>query len=129
MVDRKFQGDGTAGAVTENVSAVDAETVEQADDVAGVARWGELPIDVRRAAVTLHLHADHLVALGQHRNERGEVQVDGQHASVQEHQRRARPVGLVVEVYPVDVGVAGVVGVRSRSVHAVSLPVYTEFAA
>ena len=67
--------------------AVDAELVEQADDVAGQRRRRDLPVDVRGAAVSLHLNADQLMLAGQGRDECGEVEVDGQHAAVQQDQR------------------------------------------
>ena len=73
--------------MAEDVRAVDAEMVEQAGDVAGERRRGDLPVDVRGAAVSLHLHPDQLVRAGQGRDEHAEVEVDGQHAAVQQDQR------------------------------------------
>ena len=37
--------------------------------------------------------------------QRGEVQLDRQHPAVQQYQRRSLPVGFVVHVQPVDIGV------------------------
>jgi hypothetical protein len=82
----EFQRCRATHAVTEDVRAVDAEVIQQAGDVAGERRRGDLPVDVRGTAVTLHLHPDQLVCASQGRDERGEVEIDSQHAAVQQDQ-------------------------------------------
>ncbi len=87
MVHAELERHRAAHAVAEDVRAVDAELVEQADDVAGQRRRRDRPVDVRGAAVSLHLNADQLMLAGQGRDEGGEVEVDGQHAAVQQDLR------------------------------------------
>jgi hypothetical protein len=91
--------------MAEDVGSVDAEVVQQPDDITGQRRRCDRSVDVSGAAVTLQLDADDLMLASQDRDQLGEVELDGQHAAVQQDQRRAAAVDLVVHVDPVDVGV------------------------
>src|SRR4051794_33720869 len=88
------------------MSAVDAEVVEQTDDVARQRRGGDLAVDVGRPAVALQLDADDAVLACQRRDQPREVEVDAEHAAVQKDERRTVAVDLVVHVYAVDIDVA-----------------------
>lgn len=108
----QLHGNSCAHAVPQDVSAVDPELVEESDDVAGQRLRCDHPFDVGSTAVTLQLNADDLVLLGQRRDQLSEAEVDGQHATVQQYQRRAGTVDLVVHVQPADVGVPALPGAR-----------------
>jgi hypothetical protein len=72
---------------------------QQVGDVVGELLIGELAVDVRSVPVALELDRDHLVALGQLRDEVAQ-QVDGHVRAGQQHQRLPGPVDLVVHVQP-----------------------------
>jgi hypothetical protein len=93
--------------------AIDAEQVEQADNIASERRGRDLAVDIRGAAVSLHLDADYLVPLGQRRDECGEVEIDSQHAAVQQDKQRPGAIDLVVHVQAVDICVPGVTRLHS----------------
>src|SRR4051794_8408860 len=88
--------------------AVDAEVVEQSDDVARQRSRRDLTVSVRRPAVSLQLYADDPVLLRKRRDEAGKVQVDAQHPAVQQDERRSFAVRLVVHVHAIDVDVSAV---------------------
>jgi hypothetical protein len=80
--------------------------------------WSVMPaVDVGRAPVPLHLGHDHLVALGEPGQERAEV-AGGHVGAVQQHERPARPVDLVVHLQIAGRRVAGA-GLRVR--HALNI--------
>jgi len=114
VVDGELERGCRSHAVPEDVGAVNAEVVEQSGDVTGQGGRRDGALDVRSAAVALQLDADDGVAAGEGRDEGGEVQVDGEHPAVQQHEWGAVAVFLVVQVQAVDVGVAGLAGGRSR---------------
>jgi len=125
VVDGELERGCRSHAVPEDVGAVNAEVVEQRGDVTGQGGRRDGALDVRGAAVALQLDADDGVAAGEGRDEGGEVQVDGEHPAVQQHEWGAVAVFLVVQVQAVDVGVAGPsggeVGGRHRAVSVVSM--------
>ena len=69
MVHGQLQRRAAAHAVTDHVGALDAEVVEQADDIARQVGVGEIPVDVGGAAMRLEVDADHPVALREHRKQ------------------------------------------------------------
>jgi hypothetical protein len=104
--DRQLEGDRGAQAEPEHVRPVDAQVVEQRDHVACQRGRGADPVDVGGAAVAGHLDADQPVAADQFRDEPGEAEVDVLDAAVQQYQRRALALHLVVHVQAVHVHVA-----------------------
>jgi hypothetical protein len=80
------------------------EMPDERRDVVGHQPDVERPIDVGRPAVALEVGHDDLVVGGVQRDDRVE-QLAREEAAVQEDQRAARAVCLVVEVEAVDVGV------------------------
>ena len=105
MPSRDFQADAAAEAVPEEVGLLDAELPEQRHDVIGEGRWRHLSVDVSGVSVALHLDGDDPVGLSQGRDHRSEALADRKRTSVQEHERRAAAVDLVVHLEPVNGGV------------------------
>ncbi len=98
------QRHAAAERVADDVWLVEPEVVDEGRDVVGHQPDVDRPIDVRRAAVALEVDHDDLVALRQ----RGEYRPEhlARHESaVQQDHRSPGPVGLVVEVDAVDLGV------------------------
>src|SRR3954463_2592118 len=76
MADRELQRHRGAHAVAEDVCTVDPQVIEEPDDVARQRGRGDLAVDVRGAAVTLHLDADHPMPGYQFGDQPREVEVD-----------------------------------------------------
>jgi len=81
---------------------LDAELPEQGHDVIREVLKRHLSVDVRGMAVALHLDRDDPVALSEGRDHGSEGQTDRERTSVQEHERRAAAVNLVVHLQPVN---------------------------
>ena len=96
-----------AHAVPDHVGPLDAEVIEQRRRRRSPGGRGDLPVDVGGAAVALQLDADHPVparpASGSAPAKLRSMVMD---TAVQQHQRRALAVHLVVHVQAVDVGVS-----------------------
>jgi hypothetical protein len=104
VIDGEFQRHRGAHAMPEDVRTVDVEVVQQTDDVLGQRGWCDGSLDVGRSAVPLHLNTDDQVRARERRDQPGKVQVDRHHPAVQQNQRAALPVHLVVHVHAADVG-------------------------
>ena len=115
--DRSEQRHAAAERVADDVRLLEPEVVDEGRDVVGHEPDVDRPIDVRGAAVPLEVDRDDLVALGQRGEYRPEHLARHEPAVEQDH-RSPGPVGLVVEVDAVDLGVlAGACSSRSsRSV-------------
>ena len=90
------------------------ELVEQRGDVVAQGLEAHRTVGVRRAAVALQLDRDHLAGLRQRLEQRGHF-ADRHQAAVQQHQRFALPVDLVIELDAVHVGIAGGDGRQRRA--------------
>jgi hypothetical protein len=76
--------------------------IEQGGHVAGQEAQVHIPVDVGGAPVSLQLGSDHLAVGGQLGPDAAERKVDGQQPAVQQYQRPARAIHLVVHPQPVD---------------------------
>ena len=102
MAGRDRQADAAPEAVPKEVRLLDAKLPEQGHDVIREVLQRHLSIDVRGMAVSLHLNRYDPVALSQGRDHGSEGQTDRERASVQEHERRATAVDVVVHLQPVN---------------------------
>ena len=111
--DRRAERHAAAERVADDVRLVEPEVVDQRRDVVGHQPHVDRSVDVGGAAVPLQVDGDDLVALGQRGQDRPEHLARPEPA-VQQDQRPPGPVGLVVEVDAVDLGVlAGALRVAS----------------
>ena len=102
---RGEERDAAAERVADEVGLLEPEVVDEGRDVVGHEPDVDRPIDVGGAAVPLEVDRDDLVALGQRREDRPEHLARAEPA-VEQDQRPPGPVGLVVEVDAVDLGVS-----------------------
>jgi hypothetical protein len=105
VADRQLQGDAAAHAVAEHVGLVDVQVTDQRRGVVGHLLIGERAIDVGRTPVPLLLGRDHPPRLRQPGQDRAD-HVDRHVRAMQDDQRPARPVDLVVHVERADRRVA-----------------------
>jgi hypothetical protein len=103
--DRQLHRDPATERVADDVRPVEAEVVDERGDVIGHEPDVQRPVDVGGARVALQVGEDDGVVLGQGRDV-GPEHLAVAETSVQQDQRPAVPVRLVVEVDPVDLGVA-----------------------
>jgi hypothetical protein len=61
------------------------------------------PIDVARVTVPLQLDRDNLEVFGEHRQQSGKATLDRAHRAVQQHERRAAAMALVIQVETADI--------------------------
>jgi hypothetical protein len=108
----EFETDGATHAVANDVDECDADRLQQRGDVVCHVRVGQWTDDVGGAAVTLQLDSNHAVLRGERREQPGEAALDCAHRAVQQNERGAVAVGLVVELEPVDRRVAAVHSAR-----------------
>ena len=96
MAHGDLQRDTASHTVAENVGALAPEVLEQRRDVVRQLLVGQRPIDVGRAPVALELDRNDLPRSRQNRDQLPEVALDRSVGSVQQHQRLAAAVDLVV---------------------------------
>jgi hypothetical protein len=97
-IERQCERDGTAHAVSDEVSALDAKGVEHRSDVAGHALIGQRSTDVARVAVALQLDGNHLEVVSERGQQHGEAALDRAHRAMEQHERRPVSMALVVQV-------------------------------
>ena len=114
--DRREERDAATERVADDVRLVEPEVVDERRDVVGHEPDVDRAIDVGRPAVTLEVDRDDLVVRGEGGQDRPEHLARAEPA-VEQDQRPAAAVRLVVEVDAVDVGVLA--GARSRLVRSV----------
>jgi hypothetical protein len=108
MLDRRAQSDHPAQRVAHDVGLLEAEVLDQCRHVVGHRLGPERSVDVRRVAVALELDGDHAPA-GRKRRQHRRPQLGRAEAAVQQHERFAGAVLLVVQGQPVHVRVAHLV--------------------
>jgi hypothetical protein len=99
--ERDRAGDETTQAETEQVGLLDPQLVEQRDDVTGLRLDRHRAAGVGGVPVALELNRDHLPARREGFEQRPEIQLDGQQAPVEQDQRPAGTMRLVVELQAV----------------------------
>jgi len=105
VADRELERRRAAHAVAHHVGAQELQVPHQRRRVVGHELVGDRRVAVARAPVAAHVDGDHLPGLGEpgeQRTHHVEVHV----RAVQQDQRRARPVDLVVHAQVVDRRVA-----------------------
>ena len=103
-LDGRPERDAATERVADDVGLLEPELGDQGGDVVGHEPDVDRTVDVGRPAVRLEIGQDDLVALGESRQGRPEHLTRAESA-VEQDERAARAVDLVVEVDPVDVGV------------------------
>ena len=93
--------DETAEAEAEEIGLGDPQMVEQRDDVTGQRLDRHRAVGVGGVPVALELHRDHLPARRQGFEQRPEIEVDGQQATVEQHEWPPSAADLVVELQAV----------------------------
>ena len=109
VVDTEPQRGRTAHRIANHVGFVVAEPFDQLGDVGRHVLEGHRAFEGQGAAVPLEIDADHLARLGEFGQHRAE-HLDGAEAAMQQHQRFAAAVQLVIELDAVDGRVAGGTG-------------------
>jgi len=89
--------DQAAEAETEQVGPGDSQMIQQRDDVTGQRLDRHRAAGVGGVPVPLELGRDHLPGRREGFEQRPEAEVDGQQAAVEQHERPAAAVDLVVE--------------------------------
>src|SRR5439155_20886001 len=81
--------------IAHDVGGCETQVLDQGGDVVGHQRDAQGAIDVSRAPVALQVDGDHLAALGE-RREVGAKHLDGAETAVQQDERSAGSVDLVI---------------------------------
>ena len=102
--DGGLQRHAAAERIAHDVGGCETQVLDQGGDVVGHQRDAQGAIDVGRAPMALQVDGDHLAALGE-RREVGAKHLDGAETAVQQDERSARAVALVVQLDAVHVGV------------------------
>ena len=105
MPDGRQERDAAAQRVAHEVRPFEFQMLDQCRDVVRHQLRAKWSIDVGRTAMALQVDCDDLPALGERREVGSEHRGRAQ-AAVEQDERPARSVGLVVELDPVHVGVA-----------------------
>src|SRR5258705_11756475 len=105
MLDRRADCTSAAERMADQVGFRNPEMVEQRRDVVAHCDEGHRPVRVRRAAVALHLHRDHLPYLRQRLYPSLHL-ADRRQPAMDQHQRFALAVDLVIELDAVHISVA-----------------------
>ena len=101
MMDGEVQADNAAVAPAHQVGLGDMQPVHQGDHILGHLVVGQRTWPVGRAAMGAAVRRDHQV-MGRQRRDLVVHGLDEGRATVQDQHRRARAIGLVVEVHAVD---------------------------
>src|SRR4051812_20669001 len=80
VADGHLKRDQGAETETEQVGAVDAEMIDEADGVSGQVLDGQFAVDVHRTSVPLEFRGDHAPTFGEGRQGRPETRLDRLHA-------------------------------------------------
>ena len=104
ILHRSEERNAAAERIADDVRLLQPEVVDERRDVVCHQLHVDRPVDVRRAPVPLEVDDDDLVALRQRGEDRPE-HLAGSEPTVQQDHGSPCPVGLVVEVDAVDLGV------------------------
>src|SRR5262249_57738855 len=91
----------TGESETEEIGPGEPQMVEQRDDVTGQRLDGHRAAGVGGVPVALEPHRDHLPARRQGVEQRPEIEVDGQQATMEQHEWPPTAADLVVELQAV----------------------------
>ena len=105
MPQRREEGHAAPQRIPHDVGPFELQVLDECRDVARHELNAQRSIDVGRPAVPLQIDADDLPALGECREVRAE-HIDRAEPAVQQDQRPARPVDLVVELDAIHVRIA-----------------------
>ena len=121
MPNRQLQPGGAAHAVADDVGLRDGEMVHHGRDVIRKLLVAEGTVDdIGRVPMALELHGDDLVMLGQGGQDRS-PQVDRPKGAMEQQQRLAAAMDLVVHLQPVDRCVAALRGALRHGCRRVGL--------
>ena len=104
MANGGVERDAAAQRVAHEVRLLEPEVLDEGRDVVGHQLDADRPVDVRRPPMPLQVDGDHLVALGERRQDRPE-HLAGPEPAVEQDQGPPRAMRLVVEADPIDVGI------------------------
>ena len=110
VVDRGLERDPAAERVADEVDLLEPEVLDEGGDVVAHRDEADRPVDVGRAPVALEVGEDDAVSGGELVGHRPE-HLARPESAVEQHQRPAAAVDLVVEADAVDIGIgAGALG-------------------
>jgi hypothetical protein len=99
--ERDRASDQAAEAETEQIGLGDPQMIQQRNDVTGQRLDRHRPTGIGGVPVALELHRDHLPARRKGSEQRPEIEVDGQQATVEQHEWPPAAANLVVELQAV----------------------------